>query len=79
MYLRHTIRKKDGKTHRYWRLVRSERHGRRVVQRTMAHLGALDAQGQVQAHALARSLIGAPEQAGLFDDGKPDITIPVRL
>jgi len=79
MYLRHTIRKKDGKTHRYWRLVRSERHGRQVIQRTVAHLGELDAHGQVQARALARSLIGAPEQADLFDDGKPDITVPVRL
>lgn len=79
MYLRHTIRKKDGKTHRYWSLVRSERHGRRVVQRTVAHLGELDARGQVRARALARSLIGAPEQADLFDDGKPDVTVPVRL
>jgi len=79
MYLRHTIRKKDGKTHRYWRLVRSVRLGRRVVQQTVAHLGELDSQGQVQARALARSLIGAPEQADLFDDGKPDVAVPVRL
>ena len=79
MYLRHTIRKKDGKTHRYWRLVRSERHGRRVIQRTVAHLGELDARGQVRARALARSLIGAPEQSDLFDDGKPDVMVPVRL
>jgi transposase len=79
MYLRHTIRKKDGKRHRYWRLVRSERHGRRVIQRTVAHLGELDARGQVRARALARSLIGAPEQSDLFDDGKPDVMVPVRL
>jgi hypothetical protein len=79
MYLRHTIRRKDAKTHRYWRLVRSERHGRRIVQRTVAHLGELDARGQVRTRALARSLIGAPEQADLFDDGKPDVTVPVRL
>jgi len=79
MYLRHTIRKKDGKTHRYWRLVRSVRLGRRVVQQTVAHLGELDSQGQVQARALARSLIGAPEQADLFNDGKPDVAVPVRL
>lgn len=79
MYLRHTIRKKDGKKHRYWRLVRSVRLGRRVVQQTVAHLGELDSQGQVQARALARSLIGAPEQADLFNDGKPDVAVPVRL
>ena len=42
MYLRHTTRKKDGKVHRYWRLVRSVRMGRRVVQQTVAHLGELD-------------------------------------
>jgi len=79
MYLRHTICKKDGKTHRYWRLMRSVRRGRRVVQQTVAHLGELDRQGQVQARALARSLIGAPEQADLFNDGKPDVAVPVRL
>ena len=32
MYLRHMIRKKDGKVHRYWWLVRSVRVGRRVIQ-----------------------------------------------
>jgi hypothetical protein len=35
MYLRHTIRKKDGKVHCYWRLVRSVRVGRRVIQQTI--------------------------------------------
>jgi hypothetical protein len=39
MYLRYTTRKKDGKTHRYWRLLRSVRVGRRVIQRTVAQLG----------------------------------------
>jgi transposase len=31
MYLRHTTIRKDGKVHRYWRLVRSVRVGRRVM------------------------------------------------
>jgi transposase len=79
MYLRHTIRKKDGKVHRYWRLVRSVRIGRRVVQQTVAHLGELDEQGRVAAQALARQLIGTPEQARLFDDGHGQLTVPVRL
>jgi len=36
MYLRHTTRHKDGKTHTtYWRLVRSVRRGREVVQETV--------------------------------------------
>jgi transposase len=79
MYLRHTIRKKDGKVHCYWRLVRSVRVGRRVVQQTVAQLGELDEQGRLEARALARHLIGAPEQARLFDDGSLDVAVPVRL
>src|SRR5271169_5030064 len=79
MYLRHTIRKKDGKVHRYWCLVRSVRVGRRVIQQTVAHLGELDEHGRVEARALARRLIGAPEQAPLFEDGSEHLTVPVRL
>ena len=79
MYLRHTIRKKDGKAHCSWRLVRSVRVGRRVIQQTVAHLGELDEHGRIEARALARHLIGAPEQAQLFDDGSRDVTVPVRL
>src|SRR5215472_7999035 len=79
MYLRCTIRKKDGKVHRYWRLVRGVRGGRRVIQQTVAHLGELDEQGRIEARALAHHLIGTPEQARLFDDGSRDVTVPVRL
>jgi hypothetical protein len=79
MYLRHTIRKKDGKVHRYWCLVRSVRVGRRVIQQTVAHLGELDEHGRIEARALTRRLIGTPEQARLFDDGSEQLTVPVRL
>ena len=79
MYLRHTIRKKDGKVHRYWCLVRSVRVGRRVIQQTVAHLGELDEHGRLEARTLAGQLIGTPEQAQLFDDGHRDVTVPVRL
>jgi transposase len=79
MYLRHTIRRKDGKVHRYWCLVRSVRVGRRVIQQTVAHLGELDERGRIEARALARRLIGAPEEARLFDDGSEHSTAPVRL
>src|SRR5499427_2739532 len=79
MYLRHTIRKKDGKVHRYWRLVRSIRVGRRVIQQTVAHLGELDERGCIEARALSRRIIGAPEQAALFDDGSEHVPVPVRL
>jgi hypothetical protein len=35
---------------------------RRVVQQVLAHLGELDEQGRVAARALARQVIGVPEQ-----------------
>jgi transposase len=79
MYLRHTTRKKDGKVHRYWSLVRSVRVGRRVIQQTVAHLGELDERGRLEARALGRNLIGAPECAQLFDDDSKHLTVPVRL
>jgi len=79
MYLRHTTRKKDGKVHRYWSLVRSVRVGRRVIQQTVAHLGELDEPGRIEARALARHLIGAPDEAQLFDDGCRDVVVPIRL
>jgi transposase len=79
MYLRHTIRKKDGKVHRYWCLVRSVRLGRRVIQQVVAHLGELDERGRIEARELARHLIGTPERAQLFGDGVEHLTVPVRL
>src|SRR6266536_804638 len=79
MYLRHTTLRKNGKVHRYWRLVRSVRVGRRVIQQTVAHLGELDERGRIEARALAQHLIGAPDQAQLFDDGSRDVAVPVRL
>ena len=36
MYLWHSTRCKDGKTHTYWRLVRSVRRGGKVHQETVA-------------------------------------------
>jgi hypothetical protein len=79
MYLRHTTLRKDGKVRRYWRLVRSVRIGRRVVQQTVAHLGELDEAGRIEARALAQHLIGTPERAQLFNDGSEHRTVPVHL
>jgi transposase len=79
MYLRHTTRRKDGKVHRYWQLVRSVRIGRKVVQQTVAHLGELDAQGRARAKALARAITGDREQPDLFLAEDADEAIPVRL
>jgi transposase len=79
MYLRHTIRKKDGKVHRYWCLVRSVRLGGRVIQQVVAHLGELDERGRIAARELARHLVGTPEQAHLFNDSSERLSIAVRL
>ena len=80
MYLRHTTRRKDGKVHTYWQLVRSVRVGRRVLQHTVAHLGELDAQGRARAKALARAITGEVEQPELFSppDESTEAT-PIRL
>jgi transposase len=79
MYLRHTTRRKDGKLHRYWRLVRSVRVGRKVVQQTVAHLGELDGEGRARARALARTITGQRAQPDLFTPAENDEAIPVRL
>jgi hypothetical protein len=71
MYLRHTTRVKDGKAHTYWRVVRSVRVGRKVIQQTVAHLGELDAEGQARAKALARTITGGREQTDLFRSPEP--------
>ena len=80
MYLRHSTRRKDGKVHTYWQLVRSVRVGKRVRQQTVAHLGELDPQGRVRARALAAAFTGGGAQADLFDALAPlDEAVPVRL
>ena len=82
MYLRHTRRRKDGKTHVYWQLVRSVRHGRKVVQQTVAQLGELDADGRARAEALARSIVGRPSecwQGQLFGHREPAGSVAVQL
>jgi transposase len=78
MYLRHTTIRKDGKTHTYWRLVRSVRRGRKVVQETIAHLGALDAAGRTRARRLAFQITGTREQYELFEArAVSDAPVPV--
>jgi len=52
VYLRHTVVRKGGRAHGYWRLVRSVRRGRKVVQETVAQLGELD--GEVQSGLAAQ-------------------------
>ena len=70
MYLRHTTVRKDGKDHRYWRLVRSVRRNGKVVQETVAQLGELDAEGRANARCLAEKLMGRSTQGELFEEGE---------
>jgi len=79
MYLRYTTVCKNGKSHKYWRLVRSVRTGRKVRQETVAHLGELDAEGRVAARHLAESFVGVSRQPGLFDEDAPTEPIRVQL
>src|SRR5262249_31803569 len=71
MFLRHTTVRKNGKTHTYWRLVRSVRVGPKVRQQTVAQLRELDADGRVRARALAEAIVGGGRQPGLFDAPAP--------
>jgi len=56
VYLRHSVRRKNGRQHSYWRLVRSVRRGGKVLQETVAQLGELDAEGRANARLLAQQI-----------------------
>jgi hypothetical protein len=63
MFLRSTIRWKDGKRHRYWSVVESRRvGGKRVVQRPLLYLGEIN---DNQAAAWRKSI-------AVFEDGTPE-------
>ncbi len=80
MYLRYSTVRKSGKTHVYWRLVRSVRRNGKVVQETVAQLGELDAKGRAKAKALARRITGRGDQCELFEDSaNAEGTASVRL
>src|SRR6266852_3726938 len=79
MYLRHTTRRKYGKVHLYWQLVRSVRIGTKVVQQSVAYIAELDAQGRARAQALARAITGDRDQPDLFITEDAEAAIPVRL
>jgi transposase len=78
VYLRHTVVRKKGKTHTYWRLVRSVRRGGTVRQETVAQLGELDGKGRARARLLAREITGRGDQRELFEEaaaGKQTVTV----
>ncbi len=73
MYIRPSVRRKAGKTYRYYQLVRSVRRNGKMVQETVAHLGKLDARGRAKARALADHICGcrSAQQRALFEP-EPD-------
>jgi transposase len=80
VYLRHTVVRKGGRAHTYWRLVRSVRRGRRVVQETVAHLGELDSEGRARARGLAQEITGRADQRELFEaPATAEPTVAVQL
>jgi transposase len=80
VYLRHSIRRKNGKQHSYWRLVRSVRRSGKVVQETVAQLGELDAEGRANARLLAQQITGRGHQRELFEAAAPEAQrVAVRL
>ena len=82
MYLRHSTRRKDGKSHVYWRLVRSVRRGGKVMQETVAQLGELDGQGRARAEELALSISGRASgflQGELFEHAAPTGSLAIKL
>ena len=80
MYLRHSTVRKNGKTHTYWRLVRSVRRKGKVKQETVAQLGEFDEQGRARARALALTITGGREQTELFEAPSPsNEPVPVQL
>ena len=80
MYLRHTVVRKKGKARTYWRLVRSVRHGGKVVQETVAQLGELNSEGRARARLLAQQITGRGDQRELFEESRVSKqTVAVRL
>jgi len=79
MYLRHTTVRKDGKDHRYWRLVRSVRRDGKVVQQTVAQLGELDGEGRAKARDLADKLMGRSTQSELFEEPDASVSEGVKV
>lgn len=79
MYLRHSKLKQNGKTHTYWRLVRSVRRGRKVRQETVAYLGGLDSEERRRASALAKHFLGKrADELDMFEDPREPEVASVR-
>jgi hypothetical protein len=74
MFLRHKIRRKDGKEHRAWSVVENRRvEGGRVVQRQVAYVGEInDSQHAAWSRAIeVFDEAGQSAQIALFPEDRP--------
>src|SRR6266545_3288993 len=80
MFLRPTIRKKDGKEHRYWSLVENRRvSGRRVLQRHVLYLGEINSSQELAWRKSIEVLeegAARPRTLALFPEDRCDGLLP---
>lgn len=80
MFLRATIRKKDGKEHRYWSLVESKRvSGGRVVQRHVLYLGEINSSQELgwrKSIEVLEDGAARPRSLALFPEDRCDGVLP---
>jgi transposase len=80
MFLRHTKRKKDGKEHRYWRIVENRRvGGGRVVQRPLLYLGEINDSQELawrKSIAVLEEGAAAPRPLSLFPEDRCEGVLP---
>jgi len=80
MFLRSTIRKKDGKEHRYWSLVENRRvSGGRVVQRHVLYLGEINSSQELawrKSIEVLEAGAAQPRTLALFPEDRCDGLLP---
>ncbi len=80
MFLRSTIRHKDGKPHRYWSVVENRRvAGKRVVQRPLLYLGEInDSEAAAWRKSIAVLEDGSPQPRtlSLFPEDRAEALAP---
>lgn len=76
MFLRSTIRRKDGKQHRYWSVVENRRvAGKRVVQRPLLYLGEINDSQEAawrKSIAVLEETTSQPRTLSLFPDDRAE-------
>src|SRR3954465_11769199 len=80
MFLRRTLRKKDGKQHRYWSVVENRRvAGGRVVQKHLLYLGEINDSQELAWRKSIEILDGGCDRRGtlaLFPEDRCDGVLP---